>query len=47
LVLVKNGVPYDRAFAMEADELAAHVIVFGQLDGGEWDWSSMRWKERK
>ena len=46
LYLVRNGVPFDVAFSLPADERLAWVVVFGTLDGGEFDFVSMRWKER-
>jgi len=43
---VKNGVPFDVAFSWPDDwALAAHVI-FGQFDGGEWDWRERKWVKR-
>jgi hypothetical protein len=39
-------VPFDVAFSLPADERLAWVVVFGTLDGGEYDWQALRWKER-
>jgi hypothetical protein len=47
LYLVKNGVPFDVAFSLEQHEVTAYCIVFGILDGDEWDWSAMAWKPQK
>lgn len=32
---------------MEPDEMLAATIIFGQFEGGEFDFGSWRWKERK
>lgn len=45
LTLVKFGVPWDEAWSMDREERAAMVIAFGQLEGGTFDWSAMRWRE--
>ena len=47
LYLVKNGVPYSVAFALEPDERLAYVVIFGQLDGNDFDFDRGQWKERK
>lgn len=44
LWLVKNGVPYDVAFALQPHERMAHAIVFGEFEGNEFDWSAMRFR---
>jgi hypothetical protein len=36
----------ETAFEMSRPVRLAALIVFGQHDGGEWEWDSMRWKER-
>ena len=46
LYLVRNGVPFDVAFCLPADERLAWVVALGTLGGGEFDFVSMRWKER-
>lgn len=43
LYLVKNGVPFDVAFSLPQHEVVAWTIIFGELDGGKWSWSSMSW----
>lgn len=43
LFLVRNGVPFDVAFSLEADERTAWIVVLGELDGRVWDWGAMRW----
>jgi len=30
---------------MGPEELMAHAIVFGQFEGGKWDWGRMCWRE--
>ena len=43
LFLVRNGVPFDVAFSLPEDERAAWVIALGTLDGGVFDFTTMRW----
>jgi hypothetical protein len=45
MALVKAGVPFDLAFSMDEDWRRALCIVAGENEGGEFDWSSMSWKE--
>lgn len=40
---MKNGVPYDVAFALEDEERLAHAVVFGKFEGQQFDWREMRW----
>ncbi len=47
LYLVKNGVPFDVAFTLEPHEVMAWSIIFGQMDGNEWDWVNSCWKTDK
>lgn len=46
--VVKNGVPFDVAYALDFHELYAFAIVFGQYENGgrEWDWDRMQFIER-
>ncbi len=43
LFLVRNGVPLDVAFSLDAQERTAWVIAIGQMDGLTWDWAAMGW----
>ena len=43
-MLVKNGVPYDVAFTLEDDWVAAYCIAFGEMDGGTFDFNAFVWK---
>jgi len=43
LYLVRNGVPFDVAFSLDAAERTAWIVVLGELEGLAWDWGSMRW----
>lgn len=45
LALVKSGVPFDVAFALDDDTRCGWLIALGEIEGGKFDWSSMRWKE--
>ena len=47
--MIKGGVPFDVAWAMveccmHADVMAWTVIM-GELEGGQFDWDRMRWKD--
>ena len=39
--------PFDVAFCLSLEERLAFVVAIGRLDGHEFDFSAMRWKERK
>lgn len=43
---MKNGVPFDVAFALEEHELIAYGVIFGEIDGGEWSWDTLTWKSK-
>ncbi|HTR17158.1 MAG TPA: hypothetical protein VMI52_09015 [Acetobacteraceae bacterium] len=47
LYLVRNGVPFDVAFALEPEERLAWVVAFGSLDGGTFDWQARRWVRKE
>jgi len=40
-------VPFDVAFSLPEDERLAFIVALGTLDGREFDWAVMRWKEGK
>jgi hypothetical protein len=56
-VLMKNGVPFHVAFGMsheessgirfDAVERTAFTIIFGILEGAEFNWRKMCFEERK
>jgi hypothetical protein len=46
LPLVKHGVPFDLAFSMPRWRAMAFAVAIGEGDGGQFDWSSMKWRER-
>ncbi len=46
MLLVKNGVPFDVAFALDPDEMLAYTVIFGEFEGGNFDWDELRWRER-
>lgn len=51
LYLVSKGVPWDVVFGARkrpftATQRLAAAVVFGEMDGGLWDWSALRWQER-
>lgn len=45
--LIRNGVDVDRAFSMNPVEALAMAVVFGGFEGNDFDWSAMRYKERR
>lgn len=46
LWLVKNGIPFDVAFALGDIERAAFAIIFSEQEGAEFDFNTMRFKDR-
>jgi hypothetical protein len=44
MALVKNGVPFDTAFAMDDETRAALCIITGELNGSRWNWKIMDWE---
>lgn len=43
---MKFGVPYDVAWSLPASERMAYIVVFGELDGGEFCFTRWRWIEK-
>ncbi len=37
--------PFDVAFSLPEDERLAFIVALGTLDGREFDWFALRWKE--
>lgn len=46
LWLVKNGVPFDTAFALDDITRAAFSIVFAEFEGQEFDRKTFRYKDK-
>ena len=44
LFLVKNGVPFDVAFSLDAVERLAWVVIMGELIGLSFNWESRTWE---
>jgi hypothetical protein len=40
---VKQGVPFDVAFALYPEEAMGWSVIFGEIDGGTFDWGNMSW----
>ena len=38
--------PFDVAFSLPEDERLAFIVAIGTLDGREFDWSSVTWKDK-
>jgi hypothetical protein len=47
LYLLRNGVPFDIAFSLPHEDRLAWIVALGRLDGGEFDFCTMSWKDRK
>ena len=45
--LVKNNVPWDVAFSLDAGMVQALCVIFGRMDDKEFCEVTMQWKERK
>lgn len=45
LWLVKNGIPFDVAFSLSDTHRAAWCIVFSELGGRKFNWTSMAFEE--
>jgi hypothetical protein len=39
-------VPFDVAFSLQPHEVTAWTIIFGEMDGGVWDFDAMAWKKQ-
>lgn len=37
--------PFDVAFSLDEEERLAFVVAIGTLDGREFEWSSLTWKD--
>ena len=42
---MKNGVPFDIAFALDDTDRMAFVVALGSLEGRAFDWTTGAWKE--
>jgi hypothetical protein len=43
---LRYGVPFDVAFSLPNDMRVAMLIVFGENEGGKFDWAALRWQPR-
>jgi hypothetical protein len=46
LWLCKNGIPFDVAFSVDETTRTAWAIAFSEMEGHEFDWRTMRLKEK-
>ena len=44
---MKQGIPFDVAHSLDPLTRRAYCVFYGQLEGGEWDFEQMQWKERR
>jgi hypothetical protein len=40
-------VPWDIAFTLDEIDATAFSIIFGEFEGGEFDWRLWEWKKRE
>ncbi|MDE2197917.1 MAG: hypothetical protein KGJ41_02755 [Rhodospirillales bacterium] len=45
LYLCRNGVPFDVAFSLSAEERVAWIVALGRLDGRQFDFGTWQWVE--
>jgi hypothetical protein len=46
LALIKNGIPFDVAFNLEWPEIIGWLVIFGEIEGQKFNWSTMKWIEK-
>ncbi len=46
LACVSNGIPFDVAMSLEPHEALGFCVIFGELNGGEFDWEAMAWVKK-
>jgi len=47
LWLVKNGVPVDLAFGLDAETRTAWAILFAEMEGQRFNWDRFEFKDPK
>lgn len=47
LFLVRNGIPFDTAFQLDDLTRAAFCIILSEQDGAEFDFDTMKYRERE
>jgi hypothetical protein len=45
--LIRRGFPPDFVFSLSNDVRCGFLIIAGEQEGGEYDWSRGEWRERK
>lgn len=46
VALIKIGLPLDAALSLSRNERVAMLVISGEIEGGEFDWSIGQWRER-
>ena len=46
LRIVRQGVPWNEAWALSRARRWAIIVALGEMDGGSFDWDAMRWREK-
>ncbi len=47
LALIEQNIPYDVAMSLDDDERAVHLIIFGKIKGGNFNWQSGEWEKKR
>lgn len=43
VALIKFGISEERAYTMDQGERIAYLVMFGEMEGGKFNWESMAW----
>jgi hypothetical protein len=47
LALLKHGVPFDVAFALDNNTRTAWLVMIGENEGGVFNWNTGQWEKPK
>ena len=47
LFLIKRGVPWEVAINLPPHESLAFCVIFGEQEGGKFNWSALKWEQPK
>jgi len=39
-------VPYDVAFTLPPEDVAAYGIIFGEMEGNKFNWQTLQWDKQ-
>ena len=43
---MKNGIPYDVAMKLSPTRRLAYTVAFGELEGGRFNWTALKWEDK-